>query len=107
MDDFDIEVVNGLFVFTRDKNEIMQRIISDKRTELIQGLGIITNHRNRKFLKEALVALDVLEAHYEEATAKEAMAEMQQGLLEGGDEETQDEDEAEVDDTEVDEGEEE
>lgn len=25
-DDFDIETVNGLFVFTRDKKEIMQRI---------------------------------------------------------------------------------
>ena len=84
--------------------EIMKGVISDKRTEFIQALGLITNHRNRKILKEAMVALDVLLAEYEDAAGKEAIAEMQQGLLEDGDEETQDEDEGEVDDSEADEG---
>lgn len=82
--------------------EIMKGIISDKRTEFIEALGKITMHRNRKLIKEAMTALDVLEAWYEEAAGKAAIAEMQATMLEGGDEETQDEDEGEVDDSESD-----
>lgn len=82
--------------------EIMRGIISDKRTEFIEALGKITIHRNRKLLKEAMTALDVLEAWYEEAASKEAMAEMQATMLEGGDEETPNEDNEEVDDSESD-----
>ena len=85
--------------------EIMKGVISDKRTEFIEALGLITNHRNRKILKEAMVALDVLLAEYEDAAGKEAIAAMQESIGEGdGDEETQDEDEGEVDDSESDEG---
>jgi len=86
--------------------EIMKGIISDKRTEFIEALGKITMHRNRKLIKEAMTALDVLEAKYEEAAGKAAMAEMQATMLEGGDEETQNEDEGEVDDSETDQEEE-
>jgi len=86
--------------------EIMKGIISDKRTEFIEALGKITMHRNRKLIKEAMTALDVLEARYEEAAGKAAMAEMQATMLEGGDEETQNEDEGEVDDSETDQEEE-
>ncbi|GAG32056.1 unnamed protein product, partial [marine sediment metagenome] len=75
-------------------------IISDKRTEFIQALGMITKHSDRKLIKEAMTALDVLEAKYEEAAGKAATAEMQATMLEGGDEETPNEDNEEVDDSE-------
>ena len=83
--------------------EIIKGVISDKRTELIQALGVITNHKNRKLIKEAMTALDVLDAKYEEAANKAAMAEMQASIGdEEGDEETPNEDNEEASDDEAD-----
>ncbi|GAF68385.1 unnamed protein product, partial [marine sediment metagenome] len=82
--------------------EIMKGVISDKRTEFIEALGKITNHRNRKLIKESMTALDVLLAEYEDAAGKEAIAEMQASIGEEFDEETPDEDSEEVDDEEMD-----
>jgi len=83
--------------------EIIKSVISDKRTELIQALGVITNHKNRKLIKEAMTALDVLLAEYEEAANKAAMAEAQASIGdEEGDEETPNEDNEEASDDEAD-----
>jgi hypothetical protein len=103
--------------------EIMKGVISDKRTELIQALGMLIKpinegrgewpfpfsptgksaHKFRKLIKESMTALMVLLAEYEDALGKEAIAEMQESIGdEEGDEETPDEDEGEVDDSETD-----
>lgn len=83
--------------------ETMKAVISDKRTEFIEALGVITNHRNRKIIKESMTALMVLLDEYEDAAGKEAIAAMQESVSEGdSDEETPNEDEGEVDDEEMD-----
>ena len=45
--------------------ELIKPVISQKRDELVQGLGLIKNYRQRRLINQALYALDYLESQYE------------------------------------------
>jgi hypothetical protein len=67
--------------------EDMKVIISQKRDELIQGLGLIKNFRQRRLIDTALLALEFLESLY---TGK-SMDNLREMIPEGDEDEGTDE----------------
>jgi hypothetical protein len=60
----DLTIPNPLDVANNDP-ELIKPVISQKRDELIQGLGMVKNYRQRRMINQALFALDYLESQYE------------------------------------------
>jgi hypothetical protein len=60
----DMGIPNPLDVEANDW-ALVRPILTDKRDELLQALGLLKDHRKRKLVREALAALQALRSEYE------------------------------------------